>query len=377
MSASATKVLYIGIWLLSFAFALMAQKTVAVNGDKKTIFRKLPFAISFLIPWFFYAFTDISHDYDTYANIYEIVTWENFDKLWVEPGYAVFNLLIKFFVKDSVTGVIIIKTIHMLLIYVAIYDYREKAHVGFAVLGYVSLMYLDAFCMIRINLAAALILYAISLYQNHNKKLLAIILTVCAVTIHYSALIFVSCFLVYILLFRNIRKYFYTKLVVLCGILLILSSVAVPLMDYILNRVEFLTKYAEKYSTIQSSGLGVMQIVFHLPFVLVALETWNIARQTESRQVQILALALVLAPMSLFFGSMGYSVEVIGRCFVYFIYLWSVALPAYYTWRKNIKPNEALIIGALIFAWSALRFYLYLDEHLRPAGIDQYYFIWQ
>ena len=377
MSASATKVLYIAIWLLSFVFALMAQKTVLADGKRKTIFQKFPFAISFLIPWFFYAFTDISHDYDTYASIYEFVTWGNFDALWIEPGYAVLNLLIKFFVKDSVAGIIIIKTIHMLFVYATIYDYREKAHVGFAVLGYVSLMYLDAFCMIRINLAAALILYAMSLYQNHGKKLLAVILIVCAVTIHYSAVIFVGCFLTYILLFRNIRKYYYTKLVILCGILLAMSVVAVPLMNYVLNHIGFLSKYAEKYSTIQSSGLGIMQIVFHLPFVLVALETWHIASRTDPMQAKIFAIALILAPFSLFFGSMGYSVEVIGRCFVHFIYLWSVALPAYYTWRKNTKPNEALIIGALIFVWSALRFYLYLEDHLWPAGIEQYYFVWQ
>lgn len=377
MSVLATKILYIAIWLLSFVFALMAQKTELVDGEKKTVFRKIPFVISFLIPWFFYAFTDISDDYVTYARIYKFVTWRNFDTLWIEPGYSVLNLLLKFFVKDSVAGIIIIKTIHMLLVYATIYDYREKAHIGFAVLGYVSLMYLDAFCMLRINLAAALILYAISLYQNHDKKLLAVILSVCAVTIHYSAVIFVGCFLTYILLFRNIGKYYYTKLVILCGILLVLRVVAVPLMYYVLNHVEFLSKYAEKYTTIHSSGSGIMQIVFHLPFVLIAIETWLIASRPDPTQAKIFAIALTLAPFSLFFGSMGYSVEVIGRCFVYFIYLWSVALPAYYTWRKSIRPNEALVIGALIFVWSALRFYLYLEDHLDPAGIEQYYFVWQ
>lgn len=152
---------------------------------------------------------------------------------------------------------------------------------------------------------------------------------------------------------------------------------SVASMNYILERVGFLSKYADKYSTIESSGLGIMQIVFHLPFVLVAIETWHIASCANSKQVQIFALALVLAPLSLFFGPMGYSVEVIGRCFVYFIYLWIVALPAYYTWRKSIRPNEALVIGALIFVWSALRFYLYLEGHLDPAGIEQYYFVWQ
>lgn len=377
MSVGATQVLYIAIWLLTAAFAFLAQKTVVVAGESKTVFRKLPFFISFLIPWFFYAFTEIGNDYDTYSRVFELVKWTNLDSLWIEPGYAVLNLIIKFFVKDSVTGIIIIKTISMLLIYATIYDYREKAHVGFAVMGYMSLMYLDSFCMIRINLAAAFILYAINLYQNHGKKLLAVLLTVCAVTIHYSAMIFVFCFVVYLFLFRNVRKYFYSKLVGLCFILLCASFVAIPMMNYVLEAIPFLTKYAEKYSIIESSGLGIMQIVFHLPFVLMALETGHIVSRPGSKHVQIFVLTLVLAPFSLFFGSMGYSVEVIGRCFVYFIYLWSVALPAYYTWRKNRKPKDAVILGVLILVWCAFRFYLYLDEHLIPAGIDQYYFIWQ
>lgn len=377
MSGSGTQVLYIALWLLTVGFAFLSQKNVIVSGGSKTLFRKLPFCISFLIPWFFYAFTDISFDYSTYSRIYDLVTWNNFYSLWIEPGYALLNLLIKLFIKDSVTGIVIIKTISMLLIYAAIYNYREKSHVGFAVMGYMSLMYLDSFCMIRINLAAGLIFYALSLYQNYGRKRLAMVLTACAFSIHYSSVISIGCFVVWLLLFRNVKKNYIFKLICLCVVLLGASMVAVPLMNLVMKVVPFLAKYGQKYSLIESSGLGIMQIVFHLPFVLVALETGHIASQTESQQGQLFSMALVLAPFSLFFGSMGYTVQVIGRSYVFFIYIWSVGLPAYYAWRKNRKPKDAVVLGILIFAWSILRFYLYLDEHLVPAGIEQYYFLWQ
>lgn len=377
MSANETQALYIAIWLITIGFAFLCQKTVVVAGESKTLFRKLPFVISFFIPWFFYAFTDIGFDYATYSHIFDLVTWDNFYSLWIEPGYALLNLLIKTFTSDSVIGIIIIKTISMILVYAAIYDYRDKAHVGFAVMGYMSLLYLDSFCMIRINLAAGLIFYALSLYQNHNRKLLALLLGVSAVTIHYSAIIFVGCFAIYFLLFRKIKKNYRFMYLCFCMLVLGMSVVAVPLMNFVLDLIPFLTKYAQKYSLIDSSGLGIMQIVFHLPFVLLALETMNVSSQTESPYAQIFSLTLVLAPLSLFFGSMGYSVQVIGRCYVLFIYVWSVGVPAYYVWRKNIKPRDSIILGVLIFVWSALRLYFYLNEHLIPAGIDRYFFLWQ
>lgn len=51
MSANETQALYIAIWLITIGFAFLCQKTVVVAGESKTIFRKLPFVISFFIPW--------------------------------------------------------------------------------------------------------------------------------------------------------------------------------------------------------------------------------------------------------------------------------------------------------------------------------------
>ena len=68
--------------------------------------------------------------------LFNVVAWDNFSSLWIEPGYAFINVLIKQFTSDPVVGIVIIKTIVMALIFKTIYDFSDRINVGLSILAY-------------------------------------------------------------------------------------------------------------------------------------------------------------------------------------------------------------------------------------------------
>ncbi len=378
MGTAMTIILYLAIWLSTVGLAFLSQKKEYLDGQTQVYFRKVPYVLAFLIAWFFFAFTKSGTDYANYSYIYEHAKWSNLGSFAMEPGYVMLNVILKMFLPTATLGLMAIKTAQLVLAFLAIYDYRKKIHMGFAVLGYMTFCYLDSFCVLRINLAAAMLLFAVSLYQNRGKRTAAVIVMVLAGLMHNTALIFGGVVLVYLLWFRDRRNYFYSRLLLVSLVLAVIYISAVPLMQYLFNNVPFFSRYSERYQFIEGDGTGLMQYIWHIPFVLILMETWHLGRRPSNRTTSILAATMVLAPFSLFFGMLGYSIEVIGRTVVHFNYLWSVGIPCYYAWRKQSRPNwNTTLVGLCIFLWNAYRMYWFLTSMLKSAGIDTYRFIWQ
>ena len=265
MDISETKELYVTILLTTVILAFFCQS----RFSKKKVrgFYAIPFVLSFVTSWFFYAFNDVGNDYEEYCFVFDMVDFSTYNSLWIEPGYALLNAFIKLFTPNSVIGIAIIKTIISVLVFIVIYDFRKHIDISVSVLAYMSLMYLDSFCMIRIHLAAAIILFALDIYINRDWTILPLVMYFVACTIHYSAVTLLPVIAAYVACNKSV---FNTKLIVVFAVgLIVLNNFAIPLMESILASISFLMKYNEKYGEITMQGSGLMQYVYHLPVVLL------------------------------------------------------------------------------------------------------------
>lgn len=377
MSKTETLILYISIIFVTFILGCNSQKRkILTIGVDLTIFNKFSFFLAFLISWFFFAFAGMSNDYTEYQHIFDVSNIDNFNSLWIEPGYALLNAIIKLFIPNSQIAIIIIKTIILSLIYKVIYDYRKKVPVGLSLFAYMGLAYLDAFCMLRIHLAAALVLLAIDFYDNYNKKICPFVLILCAISIHYSTFIFILVILSYFACARRNRVSI-VLFMTLVVVLVLSNLIAVPLLRFLTTHVVILEKYGRKYSTINAAGSGLMQYVYHLPFLLVFYDCWNRINNRNAEDSRLLKIGLILTPCSLFFGTMGYKFEVIGRSYVFFLFIWMIVLPRYYEIKRKEKKEDWIIAGSLVVFWILLRLYIYIQSgSLSSSGIERYIFVW-
>lgn len=367
MSKDDTVVLYILILFFSVFFAFLAQRK-SIRGLKGV--NVFFFLLSFLIPWFFFVFNDISNDYEEYCYIYNTVSLDNFRGLWIEPGYALINAVLKLSVKDSVVGIVIIKTFIIALIFYVIYDYRFKIDVSLSVLAYLTLLYLDSFCMIRIHLAAALLLLAIALYVNHGMVLLPLMIFCFSCTVHYSLVTLIPVLASYV--FWKKTNFKMGFLLMLVFAIVLIMYVAMPLMTTVLKSVSFLNKYNEKYGMISSSGGGFMQYLYHLPIIVLMVKVWKLGVWKKNKAYRI---CVILIPFSLFFGLLGYSVQVIGRTYVYYAFIWLFGLPMV---AKQIKDiNNARLFLFICILILLFRFYDYINNSLHPSGIEHFHLLLQ
>lgn len=360
-----TLLLYLLICFSAWAFGTLSQ-----YRNKKI--NKLFMFAAFFVIWFFYAFSKTGTDYEEYKYIFNVVSWNNFASLWIEPGYAFLNVVIKQFTTDPVVAIVLIKSLIMLLVFKTIYDFSDRIDVGLSLLAYCTLAYFDAFCMIRIHLSAALILFGIDLFCNYRKKIFPSILFIISISIHYSSIIFVIVAIIYIFYIR--KKIDIKKFITLCAILVGVWGVAILLLNLVITHISFLNKYASKYTSINTFGIG--QVLYHVPLILGIYWLWKYRYKFKSIDDSLYSIGIVLMPFSLFFGSMGYKYEVIGRSFVFFLFDWIIFLPALLKGKTVFKMNKTTrsIIKVIVFVYFLIRFWLYIS--IQNAGLEIFSFIW-
>lgn len=359
--------------LLYFIICFSAWALGTLSQYRRKKVNKLFFFAAFFIVWFFYAFSKTGTDYEEYKYIFNLVSWDNFASLWIEPGYALLNVVIKQFTSDPVVAVVLIKTLIMILVFKTIYDFSDRISIGFSLLAYCTLAYFDAFCMMRIHLSAALILFSINLFCNYRKKIFPAILLIISIYIHYSSIIFAIVAIVYVFIAIK-NKIDVKKFATLCAILAGVWLVALPLLNLMITHISFLNKYASKYTSISTFGVG--QVIYHVPLMIGIYWLWKYRYKFKDIDDKLYSIGIVLMPFSLFFGCLGYRYEVIGRTFVFFLFDWVIFLPALLKGKTvfNMNYSSRMIVKTIAFVYLLLRFWLYIS--VQNAGLDTFFFIW-
>ena len=146
------------------------------------------------------------------------------------------------------------------------------------------------------------------------------------------------------------------------------------LLNLMITHISFLNKYASKYISINSFGVG--QLIYHLPLILGIYYLWKYRYKFKGIDDKLYSIGIMLMPFSLFFGCMGYKYEVIGRTFVFFLFDWIIFLPALLKGKTVFKMNQStrLIIKLIVFVYFLIRFWLYIS--IQNAGLETFSFIW-
>lgn len=367
MSPIMSKLLYISVILFSISFASYSQVNDSIG--KKTI-RKIPFFLSFAIPWFVIAFTKIGVDYENYAYLIRIISPSNY---LIESSETLFNLIVLFlktYISENPDVVIfILKTITLLLVYRAIYSLRTQVSIGFSVAAYMLLCYLPSFYLITIMLACAIVLNAIAIYYKSHKLIIPIGLVILAGLIHNSALVFLPVFIVLIYLNTQGRLTGLKKWIVLAA-----YAIAVLGSSWIFNYVSsFAGFHYGNYASNAFNGSGVMIIIIYLPLMYVVhLYVTSDLETMKKNGIFVFALT------SLVFNILSYRFRVIERMEFLLIPLYMIYFAGAYRSSK-IRTNYAMLTFSkkelLLLLYLLFRGVLVFTSRVTiSSGLDQYLF---
>lgn len=173
MSHSMTKFFYLAIYSVCVALGFGAQKYSYSNTGElvceKT--KKIPLVLSFLIAWFFLAFTNIGVDYPNYKYIVQIARWDGIDQIIsVEPAFTMLVLFLKRLFNNNPDQVIFaLKTMYMIILFLSVYLLRQEMNIGYTILAFMLLLYLPSFYLISMTLAVSICILAISILIKKQK----------------------------------------------------------------------------------------------------------------------------------------------------------------------------------------------------------------
>lgn len=376
--SSGTLILYFCITCAVFLFGCCAQQKVKSSIDGKAVykFNKGFYILAFLVLWFFAFFNNVGTDLSTYLKIYNTASISlMLEDVFVEPGFRFLCILIKCVVSDAYIGVGLIKTITLLLIFYSGYKLREQIHMGFFIVAYTILFYFESFNLIRISLAAALILLAWVLF-GEQKPIKSLFLIILAISVHYSAIIAIPV----ILLFPFVRK---EKSHIIIAVMLVFTLLAIIFAPMIINwlvaNVPFLNKY-ENY--LQGSGtVGIMQFIFYVPVAAVCLY-WRGTKENEGFN----KTALCIAGWGLLVALLGYNYGMIARMNVYFGYNFMVLIPLFMQKLRQRQCNcikleideryklSYDLTWLIVCAYFLIRFVLDIAGYMEGSGIYPFIF---
>lgn len=253
-----------------------------------------------------------------------------------------------------------------------IYRAGEMISISTAIFGYAVLLYFQSFDLMRITLAAVLIL-AFAKYMIDDKLWKFIILVLLTSTIHYS-----SCLVLLTVIFFEIYKklnygvYFMNIVSILgCGLIIVLFYG----LNGILPNIPIVSRYAAYISGITFSGIGILQFVYWIPIFIVL---FIVEKRYYGDLPKLCWTFSAFTYSGFIIGILSYSVPMIGRAFVHFIFPMLILVPFYKKqivdelgrYKRTFLLSFLIKIAILLYFW--FRFYCYVDQQIFMDGIMPY-----
>ena len=360
---SSTTLLYLTI--LIFCFILCSFSQHKVQGT--VVFNIVPFISTFAILWYFSFWCNVGIDLPQYREIYENADFSTLtDDLHMEPGFKFLCASISSFTTSSFLGIGIIKTITLVLIFFSLFLLRYKIHLGFAILPYVSYPYFQSFDLIRISLAASIILLGYILLLDKKNKIGYVCFALSCV-IHYSSVINVPLLLLLLIINKWNSKYIFPISIV---VVLVIVIIAPSILTSIVAENIYLNKY-ESYVSSDSSSFGVMQFFYYIP----AFAALYIVRKEKNRFKEW----YIFVAYGFSIALLGYVVGMVTRMYVYFEYTFMVIVSSVIfalQTRSNplnikSKKDTYFLIAAVCLFIFLFKFFMSLNsfdkmEHIYP-----------
>ncbi len=369
LSSTETIFLYLAIFIVATFFAFKSQKVTMINSVVVSSFRKLPFFLSFIIPWFFVGFTNVGSDYESYSMIAGSVDMGNYTSfLDSEPG-----MNLTFIVLTIICGyniditLFLLKTITIVIVYFSIYLAKDHIRIGYSVLAYLLLFYLPSFYLLSISIASAIVSLAICIYTFKRKVFIPVLLVLIAGQLHNSCYIFFPAFVLCIFINKKGDRDYLKKLAIIAYIIVaVLSSI---IFNFAQSHIEGFHYNFERENT----ELGFLLFILYIPLFYIVYE---INRLNDNKRVN--SMILVFALSSCLFRIMAYSFEVVERMEIVLTPLYSLLIPSVvystYSFRKTLKGNNKQL-NVIFIAYLLFRgFLVVLERTTSESGVGNYVF---
>lgn len=302
----------------------------------------------------------VGTDYPNYQNIYSSTNSVNEAYFGIEPGFLLINKILQYLGFSFEFVVFIFSFITIYLVFRAILDYSGKINISLALFAYVSLYYLPGFNMIRMYLAASIVLYSFKYFSQEKLFRFYLILTLC-IFVHYSVVIVVIPTLGYLIYRKN-----KTSFVILYIIIFILSFKIVSTFSE-LTLIDRYTHYLENNKDEINNNIGLLHWVINIPLIILYLYSKRIIPNNK-----YLTTLFVFTLCELLIGLLSYKITILGRSLVYYNILFIIVVPIIIQQLKIHKARWSGFIIISYYVYLFYRFYNYLTEYLYLDGIMPY-----
>lgn len=363
--------LYVGIIASSTLFAYLSQRKLE-NVDlrrtsnqiiMKTI-QKVFFVLSFLILWFFSAFSSCGADKTSYKIIFQNVSFQTIFDGWQEPGFNLFNLVFRVFGDNPRIIYVAMTTVTLLLVYSTLDMLKDEINVAFSVLAYGTLFYVQSLSLMRIYLASAILFWGIRFLKKNEYFKYGIVIAV-AISIHYSCCIMLFPWIILYMMYHHRYKQVVHIVVIICMMgagIVVLKGLA-PIM----GSVPMFARFQQYFQNMQSGGFGVMQFVYFMPIILLVLCVFPKLNDNYKR------IFFTFTSSAFFVGVMSYVITILGRAFVLFsiLYLFIVPYGLKYL-KEEINRWKYYFVCVATIVYYVFRFMIYISEYYKLDQIIPY-----
>lgn len=269
---------------------------------------------------FSYTGIDLHGGYQSNFNTAESLS--SFHDSSVELGFRILNVVIHFFTSNYYVFLIIIGILTVLPVMHLIIKYSNYINASIAFFIYATMFYFQGFSLLRIYLAASIVLISLEqLLLHKNKK--AIIWLLVAMSIHITSIIMLFPYLLY--WNRRLNK----GIIVVCTLLII--GFVILEKNFIIQH--FSGRY-EVYATQEStSSVGTTAFLMYIPLFILWIVMWKKYKVKYSEIIFCLLLSGFTCYM------LSYSIPIFGRLQAYFVSI--IFIIGYYS--KIIASHSKLL----------------------------------
>lgn len=363
-----TLILYILIILVTTSFAKKSQcvrlhpNNAIGEEDSKCRFRIEYFYLAFLIHWFFIAFTNIGTDHEEYLDIIQYRA-QIYMGYGMEVGFNGLSYILFNITHSGEQVIFILKTITLLLFYVAFYRLRFVIDYGLAFFVFNTQVYFQGYYLLSMQLAISLIFlaYAVSMY---NRYILGLLLCLIASTVHSSAMMVIPLFILVYIYNRRKESIKMRDVIINVIIIVLIISSFFTILSNALNYSMF-EQYGRYELTNQQTGSGLM-VYFNFAILLYIIYHFY----KQRLDYRFLNLAIIFALYAFCFAVVGYKVDVFSRMNKYFVSISMMSIPILYkAIIYNKRSNNQTRRNNSIIVENAIKFYLLYNGVLTLNGL--------
>ncbi len=353
---------YFAIVLFSVLIGWIAENKKKRNDRKGLLF--CFYLISFFLA-FILGFRSESVGIDTinYRTSFDnAFDYSIFDYESIEPGFHLLQIIIGFLFSGPSISIIIFSFFTVFFVFKGLWKQRDSISIFIAFSIYVGIFYFQAMNLLRIYLAAAIILWKFDyLIKKQYTKFVVVILI--AATIHFSSLVM---FLPLGFLWLRSKSNF-LALGVTAAMLAFAVSIAMSFSSY-LN----LLRYAEYGDNNNATGnIGFMLFFEYLPCLYFIVYAY---RKKIFNQWYYLLISFTCVGFSL--KVLSYYVEIVGRLGIHFMGLFILLIPYFINEIRKRNRRKYIMVCLVMLLYVFVRLHFYFIGYLSSDGIMPYNFIW-